>query len=35
MRWVGDWQLCDQNTGVGRLAFVLKVTAAEFACFEN
>ena len=35
MEWVGDWQLCDLSTGVVRLAFVLTVAAAEFACFKN
>ena len=23
VQWVGDWQLCDQSTGVGKVAFVL------------
>ena len=23
MQWMADWQLCDQSTGVGRVAFVL------------
>ena len=32
MQWVVDWQLCDQSTGVGRVA---KVMAGDSACFHN
>ena len=34
VQWVGNWQLCDQSTGVGREGFCT-VTAAEFACFHD
>ena len=36
MAWGGDWQLSDQSTGVGRVAFFFNiVTAAELAWFHN
>ena len=35
MVWVGDWQLYDQSTGVGRVAFLKFVKAAKLACFHN
>ena len=35
MAWGGDWQLFDQSTGVGRVAFFYFVTATVLACFHN
>ena len=35
MAWGGDWQLSDQSTGVGRVAFFDFVMAAELAWFHN
>ena len=35
MAWGGDWQLSDQSTGVGRVAFFDFVTAAELVWFHN
>ena len=32
---VGDWQLYDQSTGVGRVALFKFVTAAKLAGFHN
>ena len=35
MAWGGDWELSDQSTGVGSVAFFYFVTAAELAYFHN